>query len=513
MITRKLLVTILAVLVCGQPAIAQKPDAGDISAAEDPRLARKVSLTIKSGTIEDMLRGLSALTAVTLQTTGRAADQGVRLALKDRVLADALSQTATLFDWRWRRVVREDEIIYRLEGSRTGGDPGKVRQILTAAVREDAANQQAQLQPAIDAWLMADSEMEILKSSHPDIAATLEKDREMGYRVQEMSRLPEQERRRWIEDRVFTQLEYAGPEARYALAVRYVNAQTKTIREEPPPEDEPKISVKLQGEIPFWNVIEALSKQTGLSFISDRYSRRIVIGSVNFDKVTLRGILDKVCGEAAYSWDRNGDIVTLRSRLRFYDELREPPKQVIDKWLQIKKQRGGKLAFSDLAGLAASLTDDQVAGLAASEPVKDQPNLVDEGRNILNALSEFRLYNILSREQIQAAESNQGLSFLRMTPRQQSMFLRYAPPGPLPPDNAMESGLYIISRGDQLFTFRYNYGLGLTRSKQVAAGAAQQAPEQTKPPEAPAIEKVPESTTGAGTPKATGSEEESESGL
>jgi len=510
-----LLIALLLTLVCVQQAISDNRDVGDISASEDPRLDRKVTLSMNAGTVAEALRGLASLTGVTLQITGRAAEQGMRLALKDAALSDVLTQTAILFGWRWRRAVREGEIVYRLEGGGNigAGDPGMVRQTLAAAVRDEAAKQWAQMRPTLEAWMAAEGDPEAIKNSAPEVGATLEKNPEMTYRIAELSRLPEAERQMWIEGRVYAQLNRDGPAAKYALVSKYVISRISVTGQVSSKENEPTVSVKLQGEVPFWTVMEALNKQTGLSFVSDRYSRRITVADIGFEKAPLWQVLDRVCRDAAYFWEKSDKMIRLRGRLWFYDELREPPKQVINRWLQIKKQRG-KLTFADLVSLVASLTDDQIAGLAASESVADKSDLIVEGRNILNALNEFRLYRMLNREQVRAAEGPEGLRFLRMTPQQQDLFLRYAPAGPLPSEHAAASVLFIIPRGEQSVTFRYDYGLGLIRFKEVIVAVPKEspAPAEARPAEVPKTE-APESAPKEETAPKPETEKEPENGL
>jgi len=493
---------ILLLVVCSVSAFAQSV-AGDLSPAEDPRLARTVTLSLASGTAGDALKNLSALTAVTFRISDRAAeDQGVRLALNDVSLADALTQMAALFGWRWQRTVQDEEIVYRIAsaGMSGKGDPEMLRRMLEAAVREESDKQWKQAEPVLTAWRAAAGDLDELKKSDPDISALLDKDPEIGYRVRELSLLPEAERRNWIEARVYALLQRDGPRAKYALVSRYVASQIPPSPEVTASEAEPAVTMKLSGETPFWTVIQGLSKQTGVSFFSDRYSRPVAVNGLDFSKAPLSKVLDDLCRQAVYSWTDADGRVRLRSRMWFYDALREPPKAVLERFLSLKKQRGS-LIFADLAALAAALSDDQIAGLADSEPAGKEPNLIAEGRNILNALNEFRLYNALNRRDALAAEGPEGFPFLRMTPHQRDLFLRYAPPGLLPPENAVESALFIIPRPGASVTFKYVYGLRLSRSREVAVGLPAEAPAEAGPPETPPVEEKPAETPAGETEK------------
>lgn len=472
----------VGLLCAGVPALAQR-SAGDLSATDDPRLARKVTFSARASTVGETLRGLSALSAVTLKTTGTSVDnQQIRVILRESPLSDALSQIAALFEWRWQRFVQNDEIGYRLIGNATTGkgDPDKVRRIVAEAVKDKAAEELEDLGPVLDLWIQYRGDLDAIKRAGLDVAQLLEKDPETAYRVRELVDMPASERLRWLEQRIAASVEKEGPEAKYALASRYVAAQLPTTDSDGTGTDDRTLTLKLSGPLPFWSVIEALSKQSGASFVSDRYSRRVRLGGVNLQDVTLGQVLDRICSEAVCSWHAGGGVIRLRSAVWFYDDLREPPKPVLARWLKVKKDRG-KLSFADLANLAAALTDDQVAGLADADEGESEINLVREGRNILSGLNELRLYNMLTREQLRAAQSERGLPFLRMTVEQQNRFLRYTRPGlPLPEDLPL-CALFIEARGETTVTFRYSYGPMFARSREVTVAVSAQPPSEAAP--------------------------------
>ncbi len=439
---------------------------GGVTAEQDPRLSRTVSISLKSANVGQFLRSISALTAVNIRAESRNAEnRGIRASLREAPLAVVLNQTALLFDWGIKRNVLDGEIVYRfiLTGPADRGNPRAVQRILSTAVRSEAEKSLEEIKPIIDAWTKALGDFENLKNQNPDIARELENDPEMLFRVARLSSLSELERRQWIEERILTLLDEQGPQAKFEL----VKSQ---IASEPPSqipniENEPTVSLKIEEKTPFWSAIEMLSKQTGINFLSDRYSRPIYVSKANFEKANLTDILNSFCRDALYEWKISGNFIRLKSKLWFYEELREPPLPVIERWLKVKSTRG-QLSFSDLAGLAASLTHDQIAGLADQEVPADKPNLVWEGRNILKSLHEFRLYNMLNGEQKRAAEGRLGLAFLQMNPAQRDGFLRYAPPGDFPPEQAAESALF-ISFTENSAIFRYDFGLGVSRTKEV----------------------------------------------
>lgn len=121
----------------------------------------------------------------------------------------------------------------------------------------------------------------------------------------------------------------------------------------------------------------------------------------------------------SHHWERQGNLIRLRSRTWFLDRPREIPLRLVRSWQEQQRQRG-TLTLEKLAGIATSLTEAQLDGLGAA--VYDEFAGL-EISSVSHARQALRLYGAFSAGQRRQLQHGDALPVAQMTRAQQSLFL------------------------------------------------------------------------------------------
>jgi hypothetical protein len=111
------------------------------------------------------------------------------------------------------------------------------------------------------------------------------------------------------------------------------------------------------------DVAQALHTATGLEILADSFVRSRVDPKWISERQTVAHLLDTLARELEYSWQKEGNLLLLRSRSYYRDRAMEVPERVIRPW-QERAARPGASPLDDYADLAAALSDLQTLGMS-----------------------------------------------------------------------------------------------------------------------------------------------------
>ena len=170
------------------------------------------------------------------------------------------------------------------------------------------------------------------------------------------------------------------------------------------------------------DILPNIEEAFGVKIVGDAYNRLALsmVPSFGDQPVALYKVLDTVCGMTR-DWERDGEVIRLRSRTWAHDRRGEIPVRYMRKWLETRTRKGG-FALEDLAEIAAMLRDEQVESLmyaaleAGTEDFTDFI-MVSANRDIL------RFYGKLLPVQRQTLLRGQRLAVRDLFPYQQKVLL------------------------------------------------------------------------------------------
>ncbi len=170
---------------------------------------------------------------------------------------------------------------------------------------------------------------------------------------------------------------------------------------------------------------EQLHAQAGLDIVSDSFIRARVTPNLVTGKRSVLAVLNAVCDDLDYAWEKNGSTIRLRSN-RFYDDR---PAEAPDRCLKTLRNRAAakeQATLDDFAALASSLKDPQIKSLDtywdtyfAGQTV---PRLGGMGRLFANRW-DLRFWSTLTPLQRQPLLAGDILPVSRMTRGQAEAFV------------------------------------------------------------------------------------------
>jgi hypothetical protein len=170
------------------------------------------------------------------------------------------------------------------------------------------------------------------------------------------------------------------------------------------------------------DLLPDLGRTYGVGFLSDAYweSPSITADEVSAQEpITLAALLDRLAGER-FRWDHRGNLVRLRSRSWFFERPREVPLRLIRRWQALHETRGA-LPIDAYVEMAVGLTERQVAGLPSASV---EAGLPLDFWDVYPSRHVLRLYASLLPAQQQALWQGTALSVARMSPAQQTGFMK-----------------------------------------------------------------------------------------
>jgi hypothetical protein len=175
-----------------------------------------------------------------------------------------------------------------------------------------------------------------------------------------------------------------------------------------------------------WRVQElmpALARTYGIQFISDAYWG---VPSYSEQEVATREpaalytLLDRLAGYTHF-WDRQGNLVRLRSRAWFFDRPGEVPLRLLRHWKELCDEHGA-LPLEAYLEMVTSLTDGQLQTLGTLVNAGLLPRELHDLSTVHSARYALRLYGSLSPVQRQALWQGRAISVSQMTPTQRQLF-------------------------------------------------------------------------------------------
>jgi len=208
-------------------------------------------------------------------------------------------------------------------------------------------------------------------------------------------------------------------EARRALKQKQDEEEARERRraELPDPELQQIITLDEEGDLAFSRIPQAVSRETGLSVISDYFTPYpdTVPGEAQ-QGLPLWRLLDLVGEDRGYQWQKVGQCLVFH-HVRWYDMIaREVPEHLLVAYRK-KLDEQGQLTLEDVAALAVAM---------ARAPEASVPwDLRQAGLQPRDAFGLFSFFRVpISPSQLARARSPEGLPFQEMTPAQRQQVLK-----------------------------------------------------------------------------------------
>jgi len=167
-------------------------------------------------------------------------------------------------------------------------------------------------------------------------------------------------------------------------------------------------------------ILPEVERTFGVKLIGDAYNRQAmsVVASPGAGEIPLYKILDQMAGTGR-EWERDGDVIRLRSRTWAHDRRGEIPARYMRRWLASREKSGG-FSLEDMAEIVTLLRDEQVESLmfsAMEEGAQEFSDftLIPANRNVL------RLYGRLLPLQRQQLHAGRALPAQSLYPFQQAL--------------------------------------------------------------------------------------------
>jgi hypothetical protein len=173
------------------------------------------------------------------------------------------------------------------------------------------------------------------------------------------------------------------------------------------------------------DVLEALHQATGLSIVSDYYTRLYKPAEVSVGSRPLFDALNHLADTMRLRWNKEGAWLQFRSTSYYHDRLKEVPNRLLARWSAAREQHGA-LTLEELVEIA-QLPDAQLDATEMAEGARDCFGLAEWSlaRNGVKR-RDLRFLATFTPEQRQAAMSAAGLPFTRMSLAQQQRYLSLA---------------------------------------------------------------------------------------
>lgn len=159
----------------------------------------------------------------------------------------------------------------------------------------------------------------------------------------------------------------------------------------------------------------------GVRLVGDAYNKQTfsVIQPHN-GPLPLYKLLDEMAGTSR-RWERDGDVIRLRSRTWAHDRRAEIPTRYMQRWLALRQKQEG-FTLDDVAEIASLLRDEQVDSLMFSAIECDSTDINDFVMVSMNR-DALRVYGKLLPAQRKYLEGGGTLAARALYPYQQRMLL------------------------------------------------------------------------------------------
>jgi hypothetical protein len=184
------------------------------------------------------------------------------------------------------------------------------------------------------------------------------------------------------------------------------------------------------------DVAEALHQATGLEVLADSFVRSRVQPKWVTQRQTVAHLLDTLARELDYTWQKEDNLLFLRSRTAHWDRAMEVSEGVLRPW-QKRASRPGAKPLDDYAELAAALDDLQALGMSMywgwylQEPWVTPPE--GSAFSFYRMRRHLRFWASLNPSQRKEALSGAILSTARMTDAQRRAFVTALTDPDVPP--------------------------------------------------------------------------------
>jgi hypothetical protein len=168
------------------------------------------------------------------------------------------------------------------------------------------------------------------------------------------------------------------------------------------------------------DALPTVEEAFGVRLVGDAYSRQAMeaISPPGNREMPLYKVLDLLAGDTR-TWERDGNIIRLRSRTWAHDRRAEIPVRSMQRWLVLRTQKGG-FSLDDVAEIATALRDEQVDSLVRSAQEAGSLDLVDFF-TIQAHRDALRFYGSLLLSQRQRLQAGQPLPIPALSPLQQRL--------------------------------------------------------------------------------------------
>jgi hypothetical protein len=223
----------------------------------------------------------------------------------------------------------------------------------------------------------------------------------------------------------------------------------KAVLKLPPPQPQTGPLATLGQAYRVADVLPAVEEAFGIRLVGDAYSRQAIeaISPPGNREMPFYQVLDLLAGDTR-TWERDGDVIRLRSRTWAHDRRAEIPVRSMQRWLALRAQKGG-FSLDDVAEIATTLRDEQVASLVLSAQEAGSLDLADFF-TIQAHRDALRFYGSLLLSQRQRLQAGQPLpipalslpqqrwvaNLIRMQNRSMLASVPGAPPGGGAPQQA-----------------------------------------------------------------------------
>jgi hypothetical protein len=173
------------------------------------------------------------------------------------------------------------------------------------------------------------------------------------------------------------------------------------------------------------DVLEAIHRATGLSIVSDYYTRLFRPEALSVQNQSRFDALNSLADAMRMRWHKDGKWLQFRTTSYFNDRLKEVPNRLLDRWAAARR-RNGALSLEEMVEIA-QLSDAQLDSGTMAEGARRLYGLVEWDLARSGFLRpNWRFLAGFSQEQRGAAQSAAGLPFRQMSLAQQQRFLSLA---------------------------------------------------------------------------------------
>jgi hypothetical protein len=200
------------------------------------------------------------------------------------------------------------------------------------------------------------------------------------------------------------------------------------------PDLQPRVSVQLPLDstpITTAAVLEAIHRATGLSIVSDYYTRLLRPEELSVQNQSRFDALNSLADAMRMRWHKEpgtrgaGGWLQFRTTSYFNDRLKEVPNRLLNRW-SASRRRNGALTLEEMVEIA-QLSDAQLDSGTMAEGARRLYGLVEWDLARSGFLRpNWRFLASFSQEQRGAAQSAAGLPFRQMSLAQQQRFLSLA---------------------------------------------------------------------------------------